>query len=136
DISTTAKLIADEVWKVTGYCFVYKKCEKSRTSDHIKMFTFYCAQFHREEAKQRLDPDVKKWRARLSMDCFDCNSYLHITTSDHFPSLAGIIITHHLLHWGYLDISITEDVEAIIKERVNMPASKVWISAYIYSKLL
>ncbi|KAF8884072.1 hypothetical protein CPB84DRAFT_1817005 [Gymnopilus junonius] len=60
------------------------------------------------------------------MDRFDCNGYLHITMSDHFPSLAGIIITHHLSHWGYLDISITEDVEAIIKERVNMPASKIW----------
>ncbi|KAF8884073.1 hypothetical protein CPB84DRAFT_1850789 [Gymnopilus junonius] len=56
DISTMVKLIADEVWKVTGYRFVYKKREKSQTSDHIKMFTFYCAQLHGEEAKQRLDP--------------------------------------------------------------------------------
>ncbi|KAF8871937.1 hypothetical protein CPB84DRAFT_1691780 [Gymnopilus junonius] len=125
DSSEIAKVIVENIWEATGYHFVYKKCEKSQTSDLIRTFTFYCAQVKREEAKPKLNLDIRKCRARMTMDHFDCNGYLHITMAEDI-TFARIRITHHCLHFPYVDISMTDEVDAIIKEQANMPAAKIW----------
>ena len=106
----------------------YKKCEKSRTSDSIKSYDFFCAQLHGEETKQKLHETSKKRRARMTMDCFDCNGRLRITMVDGDPKLAGIKITHYRPHCHYVDISLTDKVDAIIQSMLDMPASKVSLS--------
>ncbi|KAF8872019.1 hypothetical protein CPB84DRAFT_1753779 [Gymnopilus junonius] len=37
-----------------------------------------------------------------------------------------IRITHHCLHFPYVNISMTDEVDTIIKEQANMPAAKIW----------
>ena len=61
----------------------------------------------------------------MTMDRFKCNGYLRVTMNDRDTSLAGVVITHHRSHCPYVDISVTDKVESIIKEMINMPASKV-----------
>ncbi|KIM44632.1 hypothetical protein M413DRAFT_46879, partial [Hebeloma cylindrosporum] len=123
-----AKEIADGIWKAMDYRFIYKKCEKSRTSDFIKSYAFFCAQLRGEETKKKLHEDVRKRRARMTMDRFECNGRLRITMTDGNPKLARIKITHHRPHCQYVDISLTDKVDNIIKTMIDMPASKAWDS--------
>lgn len=44
--------------------------------------------------------------------------------TDGNSKLAGIKITHHRPHCQYVDISLTEKVDNIIKTMIDMPASK------------
>ncbi|KAF8158821.1 hypothetical protein BJ912DRAFT_830518, partial [Pholiota molesta] len=90
--------IAEKIWRTTDYRFIYKKCKKSKTSDAIKTYTFFCAQLRGEETKQKLHENPTKRRARMSMDRFNCNGWLKITMTDGNSSLAGITITHHRAH--------------------------------------
>lgn len=76
-------------------------------------------------AKQKLNPDAKKKRARMTMDRFECNGYLRVTMTDRDTSLAGVAITHHRSHCPYVDISVPDKVNSVIQEMINMPASKV-----------
>ncbi|KDR77335.1 hypothetical protein GALMADRAFT_66460 [Galerina marginata CBS 339.88] len=62
------------------------------------------------------------------MDRFECNGRLRITMVDGSPDLAGVKITHHRPHSQYVDISLTDKVDAIIQSMINMPASKAWDS--------
>jgi len=66
------------------------------------------------------------------MDRFECDGYLHVTLTDNDLSIAGIKITHHRSHCAYIDISMTDKVESIIKGMINLPASKV--SRIIYCR--
>lgn len=121
--------IASHLMRVHSICellhYSYKKSTKSRTSSAIQKYTFYCAQVRGEEAKVRLHDEPEKRRARTTMDRFECNGYLHVTLDDNDLSIAGIKITHHRSHCAYIDISMTDKVESIIKEMINVPASKV-----------
>ena len=80
---------------------------------------------HGEETKQKLHENGKKRRARMFMDRFDCNGRLRITMVDGNPKLAGVKIIHYRPHCHYVDISLTDKVDAIIQSMVDMPASKV-----------
>ncbi|KDR65815.1 hypothetical protein GALMADRAFT_81451 [Galerina marginata CBS 339.88] len=128
-----AREIANVLWNATGYRFIYKKCQKSRTSDSIKTFGFFCAQLRGEETKQKLHKNEKKRRARMTMDRFDCSGRLRITMVDGNPKLAGITIIHHRPHCHYVDISLTDKVDTIIQNMVNLPASKVSFSEIFYA---
>ena len=61
----------------------------------------------------------------MTMDRFDCNGRPRITMVDGNPKLVGIKITHYCPHCHYVNISLMEKVDAIIKSMVDMPASKV-----------
>ncbi|KAF8151412.1 hypothetical protein B0H34DRAFT_625904, partial [Crassisporium funariophilum] len=59
---------------------------------------------------------------------FNCNGWLKITMTDGNSSLAGITITHHRAHCLYINISLTENANTIIKSMIDMPALKAWDS--------
>ena len=61
----------------------------------------------------------------MTMDRFDCNGRLRITMVDGDSKVAGIKITHYRPHCQYVDISLTDKVDAIIQSMTDMPASKV-----------
>jgi hypothetical protein len=70
----------------------------------------------------------------MTMDRFDCNGRLRITMEDGNPKLAGVKITHYRPHCHYVDISLTDKVDAIIQSMVDMPASKVSLGETYFKK--
>ncbi|KDR66650.1 hypothetical protein GALMADRAFT_1359427 [Galerina marginata CBS 339.88] len=52
------------------------------------------------------------------MDRFDCKGYMRVTMTDGETSIAGVKIAHHRSHCPYVDISMTDKVEAIITEMI------------------
>lgn len=88
-------------------------------------FTFYCAQLEGEQSKNALVEDKKKRRARMTMERYDCNGWLHVTVDEDNLSIIGLRITHHQPHHPYTDISIPEDIVHLVEKMKNSPAAKV-----------
>ncbi|KAJ7764521.1 hypothetical protein DFH07DRAFT_738309, partial [Mycena maculata] len=105
--------------------FSYKKKTESCSSAAIATYTFFCVQNEKEVTKTRLVDDTRKQRARMKMDCFPCNGYLHITVNSDNPDAVRLRILHHRSHCHYVDISIPEDITKLVEEMKNQPASNV-----------
>ncbi|KAJ7475581.1 hypothetical protein B0H11DRAFT_1659368, partial [Mycena galericulata] len=103
-----AKKIAALVWDATGYRFIYKKATKSRTSDRVVTYNFFCAQNAKEVTKTRLVDDKRKRRARMKMDRFPCNGYLDVTADSDSRATVRLRVRHHRVHCQYVDISLDE----------------------------
>ncbi|KAJ7726309.1 hypothetical protein DFH07DRAFT_758176 [Mycena maculata] len=125
DGAQTAKNVAARVWDWTGYRFIYKKKERSRSSEGTLTYTFFCAQNEKEVTKEKLHPDPRERRARIKMDRFPCNGYLRITVVEGEVTL-GIRLTHHRAHCQYVDISIDDETKKLIDAMKDSPASAIW----------
>ncbi|KAJ7195764.1 hypothetical protein GGX14DRAFT_376709, partial [Mycena pura] len=122
----TAKKIATLVWDATQYRYIYKKKAESRSSTAATTYTFFCAQNEKEETKTRLTDDVRKRRARMKMDRFLCNGYLHVTVSPDNPETIRLRLQHHRAHCHYVDISLPDDIKKLVEEMKDQPASNIW----------
>ncbi|KAJ7800075.1 hypothetical protein B0H14DRAFT_2245354, partial [Mycena olivaceomarginata] len=104
----------------------YKKKSSSKADKSTVTYTFYCAQLKGEESKHTLADDPKKRRARMKMDRFECDGWLHITVNDNNLQLATVRMTHHRCHTPYVDISIPQEVKQMVESMKHLPASKIW----------
>ncbi|KAJ7598181.1 hypothetical protein C8J56DRAFT_1091359 [Mycena floridula] len=120
-----ARRLARAVYESTGYRYIYKNTQSSRTTDKIKTYIFFCAQCKGEERNQHLVENPEKRRSRLMMDRFNCNGSLRIMMTDGDCATAGIRFTHHQAHTPYLDISLGAAEKALVAEMKNLPPSKV-----------
>ncbi|KAJ7245269.1 hypothetical protein C8J57DRAFT_1082436, partial [Mycena rebaudengoi] len=66
-----------------------------------------------------------KRRARMKMDRFACDGWLHITVNDEDLELVTVRMTHYRCHTPYVDISIPKEVKETVESMKNLPASKV-----------
>lgn len=105
----------------------YKKKTASKNSDHVKVYTYYCAQLEGEQTKQRLHEDGAKRRARTTMDRYKCYGWLHITLDDRNLSSSTIRITHHQSHHPYTDIETREVTVRVLgrRRREDSPEAEV-----------
>ncbi|KAJ6525808.1 hypothetical protein DFH09DRAFT_936512, partial [Mycena vulgaris] len=94
--------LSKRVWEATGYRFNYKKKSTSRASTSVHTYTFHCAQLKGEETKNHLTQDPRKRRARMKMDRFNCDGWLHITADDTDTNIVTVRMTHHRCHTPYL----------------------------------
>ncbi|KAJ7605827.1 hypothetical protein DFH06DRAFT_943878, partial [Mycena polygramma] len=121
----TAKKIAALVWDATQYRFIYKKKTEGRSST-ASTYTFFCAQNENEVTKTRLTEDVQKRRARMKMDRFPCNGYLHVTVDPHNPAAVRLRAQHHRVHCQYIDISLPDEIKKLVEEMKDQPATNIW----------
>ncbi|KAJ7230420.1 hypothetical protein GGX14DRAFT_553901 [Mycena pura] len=106
-----ADRIAQLVWEISGYRFIYKLSKPSAASDSVRMYSFYCAQNEDEVKKSQVNDDPRKRRARMKMSCFPCKGYLHITVDDENLELPlRLKLKHHLSHLHYVNISISKNI--------------------------
>jgi hypothetical protein len=103
----------------------YKKKRISPTSDNIVASTFYCAQLKGEETKTKVIEDRSKRRARMTMERFACNGWLHVTTNNEDLKIVNIRITHHQCHIPYTDISMSDDIAELVRSMKDDTAAKV-----------
>ncbi|KAJ7247185.1 hypothetical protein B0H12DRAFT_965864, partial [Mycena haematopus] len=121
-----AKKVASLVWAATSYRFIYKKKATSRTSDTAITYSFFCAQNDKEVTKPRLVDDQRKRRARMKMDRFPCNGWLHVTADSANQDSIRLRVRHHRVHCHYVDISLSEEITKLVEEMKNQPASNIW----------
>lgn len=88
----------------------FKKKQKSRGNESVAVYTFYCAQLSGEQTKHKLNEDTRKQRARMTMERFDCDGWMHITLDDED-----------------LDISILPEIAQEIERLKDLSAAKVRI---------
>lgn len=103
----------------------YKKKTESRSSTAATTYTFFCAQNEKEETKTRLTDDLRKRRARMKMDRFPCNGYLHVTVNPNSPEIVRLRLQHHRAHCHYVDISLPDDIKKLVEDMKDQPASNV-----------
>ncbi|KAG6907485.1 hypothetical protein DXG01_008775 [Tephrocybe rancida] len=121
-----ANKLSKDVWTATGYRFIYKKKRISKTNASATVYTYFCAQIKGEETKKRLTEDKSKRRARMCMERFDCDGWLHITVDTDDLTTICICIAHYKCHTPYTSISIPDDVKKLIEEMKDLPATKIW----------
>ncbi|KAJ6595047.1 hypothetical protein DFH09DRAFT_906413, partial [Mycena vulgaris] len=66
-----------------------------------------------------------KRRARMKMDRFNCDGWLHITADDTDTNIVTVRMTHHRCHTPYLDISIPQAVKDTVESLKHLTAAKV-----------
>ncbi|KAJ7466399.1 hypothetical protein FB451DRAFT_1561138 [Mycena latifolia] len=120
-----AKQVAALVWDATGYRFVYKK-KISAGSSTVATYSYFCAQNEKEITKTRLIDDERKRRARMKMDRFPCNGWLHVTVDSADQSTVRLRMLHHRAHCKYVNISIGDEIKELVKKMKDQPASKIW----------
>jgi phospholipase/lecithinase/hemolysin len=98
--------------------------KNSQTTDSTMTYTFYCAQLHGEQTKQKLTETGTR-RAHMTMDRYKCSGWLFVTLDGNDLTTAGVRITHYQCHPPYTDISISEDVAKDIEQLKNLTAGKV-----------
>ena len=89
------------------------------------MYTFYCAQLKGEQTKHKLTDNTSKRRARMTMDWYQCDGWLHVTVDESDLSMVCIRITHYRWHHPYTDISISDNIAKEIEKLKDLPAAKV-----------
>ena len=89
------------------------------------MYTFYCAQLEGEQTKHKLTDNTRKRCARMTMDQYQCDGWLHVTVNESDLSIVCIYITHYCWHHPYMDISILDDIAEEIEKLKDLPAAKV-----------
>ena len=72
----------------------------------------------------------------MTMDCFKCNGYLHVTLDDDDELITIIQITHHQYHNPYINISIPEEVAEVVKNMKDLPVAKVSPNFYAFNDSL
>ncbi|KAJ7448909.1 hypothetical protein FB451DRAFT_1053504, partial [Mycena latifolia] len=119
--------ISQQIWKITGYRFIYKKCKKSSASDSVHTYSYYCAQNAAETKKPQLHDDLRKRRARMKMDRFPCNGALQITVDDDQLDIPlRLKLRHHQPHLHYVDISISKNVRDLVESLKHESATNIW----------
>ncbi|KAJ7765920.1 hypothetical protein DFH07DRAFT_702394, partial [Mycena maculata] len=119
--------IAQLIWKVSGYRFIYKKCKKSSVSDSVCTYTYYCAQNEAEIQKSDLQDDPRKRRARMKMNRVPCEGGLQITVNnDNLQVPVRLKIKHHIPHLHYVDISINKDIRDLVESLKHESATNIW----------
>lgn len=103
----------------------YKKQKLAAESDQIITSTFYCAQLKGEETKPTLNENLAKRRARMTMDRFNCDGWLHVTTDQRDLTCIMIHITHHRCHVPYTDICLTPAIMELVESLKTLSAAKV-----------
>jgi hypothetical protein len=68
----------------------FKKQKKSSKDENLNVYTFYCIQLKGEQMKKKLISNTSKQHAHITMDCFKCQGWLHITLDDKVPDMAVI----------------------------------------------
>ncbi|KAJ7810343.1 hypothetical protein B0H13DRAFT_1667537, partial [Mycena leptocephala] len=114
----------------------YKKKTESRSSTAATTYTFFCAQNEKEETKMRLTDDLRKRRARMKMDRFPCNGYLHVTVNPNSPEIVRLRLQHHRAHCHYVDISLPDDIKKLVEDMKDQPASNVCHPICIWTRIL
>ncbi|KAF8230921.1 hypothetical protein L208DRAFT_1102684, partial [Tricholoma matsutake] len=117
--------IAKTACDLTGFRFNYKKKQVSKTCDGITMYSFYCAQLKGEQTKHKLTDDTRKRCARMTMDRYQCDGWLHVTVNESDLSTVCVCITHYHWHHPYTDISISDNIAEEIEKLKDLPAAKV-----------
>ncbi|KAJ7442849.1 hypothetical protein FB451DRAFT_1057229 [Mycena latifolia] len=119
-----AKQVAAPVWDATGYRFVYKNKKSSAGSSTVATYSYFCAQNEKEITKTRLIDDERKRRARMKMDRFPCNGWLHVTVDSADQSTMRLRMLHHRAHCKYVNISIGDKIKELVEKMKDQPASK------------
>ncbi|KAJ7352559.1 hypothetical protein DFH08DRAFT_693124 [Mycena albidolilacea] len=115
-----ADTVAQLIWKICGYRFIYKKSKKTAASDSVRTYSYYCAQNEDEVQKPHLHAQPHKCRARMKMDRFLCQGTLQITVDDdqlHVP--LRLKLKHHLAHLHYVDISVSQSIKDLVENMKN-----------------
>ncbi|KAG6904096.1 hypothetical protein DXG01_012660, partial [Tephrocybe rancida] len=121
-----ANHLSKMVWKATDYRFNYKKKTQSKAHKNVIKYSYYCAQLEGEQTKQKLNENTTKRRARMCMERFKCDGWLHISIDENDPSTVILRVTHYENHIPYTDISVSEKVDELIKSMSDLPATKIW----------
>ncbi|KAJ7843216.1 hypothetical protein B0H14DRAFT_2585858 [Mycena olivaceomarginata] len=106
--------IAQLLWDISGYRFIYKKSKKSSASDSVVSYSYYCAQNEAE---------VKK------STCTDEDVPISITVDNDNLELP-VRLKHHQSHLNYVDISIGGDIGDFVEDHkhdsaANNPTTEV-----------
>lgn len=96
----------------------YKKKKEGSNFDH---YTFYCAQYEKEITKKHLTDNINKQRARLTMDRFDCNGYLHVSIPCENAEEVRVKLTHCEAHIHYVNIEIDGALKTRVEELKDLP---------------
>ncbi|KAG6907426.1 hypothetical protein DXG01_008891 [Tephrocybe rancida] len=89
-------------------------------------YSYYCTQNESEQTKQKLNKDPSKRCARMCMQRFKCDGWLHVSVDKNNSSQVILRITHYENHIPYTNISVSEKVEELIGSLVDLPATKIW----------
>jgi hypothetical protein len=95
--------------------------KNSQTAESTTTYTFYCAQLHGEQTKQKLTETGMR-RARMTMDWYKCSGWLFVMLNGNDLMTAGVRITHYRCHPPYTDILISEDVTKDIERLKDLTA--------------
>ncbi|KAJ3741085.1 hypothetical protein DFH05DRAFT_1424144 [Lentinula detonsa] len=124
------KLVANEIWKVTGYRFT--------VNNHPKMIMghktrYWCCQdSQRKKAPKPSQGENVVHRDYVGMERFPCKSRLTVTsklisTLDPNEKLITIKLDHCISHVHYYDVSLKDDVLQILRDNLlwSTPSSLV-----------
>ncbi|KAF7344983.1 SWIM-type domain-containing protein [Mycena venus] len=122
-----ADKMAQLVWNITGYRFIYKKSKKSSASDSVQTYTYYCAQNEDEVKKPQLHDEPQMHRARMKMSRFPCKGTLQITVDNNNLELPlRLKLKHHQSHIHYVDISINKNIRDLVEGMKHDSATNIW----------
>jgi len=108
---------------------IFNRYKKKKKGSDFDCYSFYCAQNEKEITKKYLTDDISKRRARLTMDRFDCQGYLHISVPRESAEEVRVKLSHHQAHIRYVDIEIDEPIKKCVEELKDLPPQAV--SAFI-----
>jgi hypothetical protein len=94
--------------------------------------TYYCAQLEGPQSTQRLHKDGKKRRGRVFMPRYDCGGWMQIIVPENRALAVRVRIQHNIAHPHYSDISLLEEVQALIEKMKSSTPSDV--SGFPYAK--
>jgi len=77
---------------------------------------YHCAQLKGQQSKRRLHDDNKKRRGRVHMPRYDCGGWMHITVPENRTLTVHVRMRHDIVHPHYLDISLPDEVRALIEK--------------------
>ena len=100
--------------------------KNSQTADSTTTYTFYCAQLHSEQTKQKLTETGTQW-AHMTINRYKCSGWLFVTLDSNDLMTAGVRITHYRCHPPYTDISISDDITKDIEQLKDLTVGKVSI---------
>ncbi|KAJ9125057.1 hypothetical protein QFC22_000010 [Naganishia vaughanmartiniae] len=101
-----ARIVAREIWRITGYRFIYKSRSGSTGNPTRHNSHFNCAQNDAEKKNKRSRVSIQKKR----MSRFDCGGYLNIITDERDLGTVNVVITHMLDHVRYAERPEAVDV--------------------------
>lgn len=85
---------------------------------------YHCCQLDNQQQKSKKVDERNKWCDKISMDVFNCNSWIHIILDDRCTA-ARIKIIHEEDHIPYCVIDVPEDVKAMVQGGKDKTPSQV-----------